>query len=237
MHDFIAGKHVLITGASRGLGRALARAFHGRGAKVSLFSRSAAENDKVRDELGSRAVAFSGTIANDDQRAEALRTFRKAHGPVDVLINNAGIGAYEPFLTNTRPLIRETIETNFLALALLTHEIAEEMVPRRSGHIVNIASDLGRKPLANMAVYTATKHAVVGFSQSLARELRTHGIKSTVLTPGIIDTYFAGNTEGERAGPGALDPVGLAQLVVALVDTAPGLLIDELSVHALGQDF
>jgi short-subunit dehydrogenase len=235
--DPLRDKHVVITGASRGLGRALARSFHARGARVSLFARASTEVEALRQELGERCAAHAGDIRRAADRAAALAHFRSRHGPIDALVNNAGVGAYEPFLTNTAEAIEDTIATNFTALVLLTHAVAAEMVERRRGHLVHVASDLGRRPLANMAVYTATKHAVVGFSQSLARELRTHGVKSTVVNPGIIDTAFGGNVEGSRAGPGALASAELAALIVDAVAMPPHLLVDELSVHALGQDF
>jgi 3-oxoacyl-[acyl-carrier protein] reductase len=105
----------------------------------------------------------------------------------------------------------------------------------RRPHIVNIGSDLGRRPLANMAAYVASKHGLTGFSHSLLRELKGEGIKVSLVNPGIIDTDFGGGQEGSRDEAWSLRPAALATLVLQLVNQPGSMLVDEVSVHPLGQ--
>lgn len=229
--------HIIITGASRGLGRALAELLHKEGARVSLFARNSNDLSALAQSLGERVAIHAGDVSNASDIEAALRTFRAAHGPVDVLINNAGFGSYKPFHEcDIEELVRQ-IDVNVSGLVRWSHAVAGEMIARRSGTMVHVASDLARKPLANMAVYTATKHAVAGFSQSLARELRHHGVRSVLFNPGIINTHFGGNAPRPVAEDWQLDPTDAARAVQFLISQPPGVLIDELAIHPLGQDF
>ena len=230
-------QHVLITGASRGLGAAIAKAFHQRGARVSLFARSQSELDTLAARLGSCAAVYAGDITQRPHLEAALSTFEQIHGPVDVLVNNAGVGAYKPFLDSTPEELTQQIEVNVTGLVHTTHVVAAGMVRRGRGIIFNLASDLARKPLANMAVYAATKHAVAGFSASLTRELKSHGVKVMLINPGIINTHFAGNTPRSQAESWQIDPLELGNLLASLTLLPPNLLVDEFTVHPMGQDF
>ena len=111
----------------------------------------------------------------------------------------------------------------------------EALLGRGRGQVINIGSDLGRRPLANMAAYVASKHGLAGFSHSLLREVKDRGLRVSLVNPGLIDTGFGGGTE--RGGDDArkLSPERLAALVLQLIEQPPTLVVDELSVHPLGQ--
>lgn len=230
-------KHVLVTGASRGLGRACVEHFHAQGARVSMLSRSAEELTAAAAQLGSRVAHFAGDIRAAADRAAAVEHFERVHGPVDVLINNAGVGAYRAFLDCSEEELTEQIATNFTGLVMLTHHVAKSMQARRHGTIVNVASDLARKPLAKMAVYAATKHALAGFSQSLTREMKEHGVRVLLLNPGIINTHFGGQTPRGSAEAWQIDAPALAEVIAFMVTRPAGMLLDEVTVHPAGQDF
>lgn len=230
-------RHVLITGASRGLGRALAHAFHRRGDKVSLLARNGAELTTLQHELGSGSAAYAGDIREASTRTHALKEFEDQFGPVDVLVNNAGIGSYRSFLECDPADLAAQVEVNLTSLILLTHAVAQKMVARRSGVIVNVASDLARKPLAKMAVYTGTKHGLAGFSTSLSRELKEHGVKVILANPGIINTHFGGQTPKATEESWQLKPEEVADAIVFVASQPANVLIDELTIHPLGQDF
>ncbi|MBL8243379.1 MAG: SDR family NAD(P)-dependent oxidoreductase, partial [Rhodanobacteraceae bacterium] len=108
---------------------------------------------------------------------------------------------------------------------------------QRAGHIVNIGSDLARRPLANMAAYVASKHGLAGFSHSLLREVKDAGIKVSLVNPGIIDTGFGGGSEGSRDRAASLHPATLARLILDAVLQPGSVVVDELTVHPAGQDF
>jgi short-subunit dehydrogenase len=166
-----------------------------------------------------------------------------AAGGVDVLVNNAGIGRYAPLAEHSEAELLQTVQVNLaapmqLCLALLP-ALRDSARAGRRPHIVNIGSDLARRPLAHMAAYVATKHALAGFSHSLLRELKGEGIKVSLVNPGIIDTAFGGATEGSKPTAGdqdwALHPAALAALVLQLVAQPGNVVVDELTVHPLGQ--
>ncbi len=234
---FEKNSHVLITGASRGVGRAIARAFHKAGARVSLVARTERDLKKLADELGERCAWFAADLRKPREIDACLEHFRRQFGPVDVLVNNAGVGAYKPFAETSEAEIIETLEIGLTSVVLMTRAVVKEMMERKRGTIIHIASDLGRRPLAKMSVYVAAKHGVVGFSQSLARELKEYGVKSMALTPGIIDSHFGGRAEGQIAEPYALKPETIAQTVLWMASQPAHVILDEVSIHATGQDF
>lgn len=230
--------HVFITGGSRGLGRALARKFHKEGSHVTFIGRTESDLHNLKQELGDRADYWICDLAGDTSHIrETVEKAIAGFGPIDLLINNAGTGRYQSFLEQDYGEIEQIIKVNVTSLICLTRIIADHMKDLGHGEIINIASDLGRRPMANMAVYASTKHAVVGFSQSLARELKEHGLKCMVLAPGIIDTYFGGSEEGDMEEADALQPDQLANVVYYLAHQPEHVLIDELSIHPLNQDF
>jgi short-subunit dehydrogenase len=129
------------------------------------------------------------------------------------------------------------IQVNLTAVIQICHAVLPRLLGQGRGHIVNIGSDLGRRPLANMAAYAAAKHGLAGFSHSLLREVKSAGIKVSLINPGIIDTDFGGGTEGSREGAWSLRPGDLARLIIQVIEQPGSTLVDELSVHPLGQDF
>lgn len=232
----------IVTGASRGLGRHLALQLSERGHRVLAVARDAARLQALA------ASAPPGRIAPcvlDLADAAAIaptmaRALAGLEGPVSGLVNNAGIGAYKPFVDHTEAESLAIVQVNFGAIVQLCHAVVPRLVAQGHGHIVNIGSDLGRRPLANMAVYAASKHAVTGFSHSLLRELKGAGVKVSLVNPGIIDTDFGGGgapLEGTRDAAWSLRPQHLAALVVQLIEQPGSTVIDEITVHPLGQDF
>ena len=129
------------------------------------------------------------------------------------------------------------VNLNLLAPMLLSRAVLPGMVLRRRGLIVNIASDLARRPLANMAPYVATKYGLLGFSDSLLREAKANGIQVSAVLPGIIDTAFNGAQEGSKDEAWALRPGALAAQVAGLFELPENVVIDELVIHPLHQDF
>jgi hypothetical protein len=232
MND-LAGKHVLVTGASRGVGAEVAAMMRSRGARLSLFSRT---GDEERAHADDSVIVFRGDLTRADDTAKALNIFEQRFGPVDILVNNAGYGRYEPFATSSLKVIEQTIAVNFTGLVRLTHAVLPSMIRRKSGLLIHVASDLGRRRLANMAVYTATKHAVVGFSQALARELRPFGIRSTVVLPGLIDSHFGGRNPGDVDPEQALTPEDVARAIIHIAGSPDSILIDEVSLRSRGQE-
>jgi short-subunit dehydrogenase len=233
---------VVVTGASRGLGAALAREFGTRGHRVFLVARDAGELARLAAEVahsqGPDATAWRAHDLRDVNGIELLaRAAEDVLGGVDVLVNNAAIGPYRPFLEDSPQDLHELLALNLEAPMRLTRALLPGMLARGRGHIINIASDLARRPLAQMAPYVASKHGLLGFGASLHRELRGSGVRVTTVMPGVIDSSFNGSVEGSRDRRWALPTTDLAQQVVALAELPATMVIDELVVHPAEGDY
>lgn len=181
---------VLITGASRGLGVDISAALAAHGARLALAARSADELEKVRaslEERGARAIAVPADVSDLDSLRSLVGRVEAELGPIDVLVNNAGIEAVCDFESMPFEEIEAIIRVNVVGLLWLTRLVAPSMVQRRSGHIVNIASVAGITAVPHNTVYSGSKHAVVGISRSLRAELADHGVGVSVVCPGFVE--------------------------------------------------
>ena len=234
-------ENVLVTGASRGLGAALGRELLARGHRVVLTARNevdlAQAVDSLRAEHGDRVNWIAADLSSPAATLALVAQVEQRFGALDGLINNAGIGAWKPLVEWTPQEVIACVNVNLLAPMLLAQAVLPGMLARRRGMIVNIASDLARRPLANMAPYVASKFGLLGFSGSLLREAKAHGIKVSAVLPGIIDTAFNGAREGSKEESWALRAQALAAQVVALFGLPENVVIDELTIHPLHQDF
>lgn len=232
---------ILITGASRGLGKQIAITCAERGYRLALVARNVAELNELADSLHEshqcKAGVFACDLAEPGSPAQCIASVQAAMGPVDVLINNAGIGWYKPFLEHTPEEHERMIAINFTSVVQLTHAALPAMLEKKRGHIINIASDLSHRALGNMAVYTATKHAMRGLSRSLSQELRGQGIKVTQINPGMIDSSFNDSEEGNMDEFEALKTKPLAELIMQVMEQPGHQMVDEIDVHAMGQDY
>lgn len=237
MAESLAGKHYLITGASKGLGRSLAKALHQQGATLSLTARNLAQLEELKRELGGKTTVYGADLGDSSSITAMLNYFRAESGSFDGLINNAGLGWYKPADEYTFQESEQVMNVNFNSLVHVTQAVIPDLKQKRNGQILNIASDLARRPLANFALYTAAKHAVAGYSQSLTRELKSFNIRVMVMTPGLIDTGFGGRNPGDIKPPVALNPDDLADIAVFMLTRPTYVLMDEVSVHPASQDF
>jgi len=229
----------VVTGASRGLGRQLVQQLAERGHRVLAIARDGQRLQTLAAAHAGRVVPLVLDLADAASIAPAMQQALAAETHIAGLVNNAGIGAYKAFVDHTEAESAAIVQVNFTAVVQLCHAVVPRLIAQGHGHIVNIGSDLGRRPLANMAVYAATKHALAGFSHSLLRELKTHGVKVSLVNPGIIDTDFGaqdGQTlEGTRGAAWSLRPAQLATLILQAVEQPGSMVVDEISVHPLGQ--
>jgi short-subunit dehydrogenase len=189
------GKVVLITGASRGLGLALAEEFGNRGAKLALNARDAAELERARARLLELRAAQSEDIftsAHDLRRPEeAVKLVEEttAHfGRIDILVNNAGVITVGPVENQNVQDFRDVMDANFFSGVQCTLAVMPQMLRRRYGRIVNVTSIGGKVAVPHLLPYTASKFAAVGFSEGLNAELRSKGIRVTTVCPGLMRT-------------------------------------------------
>src|SRR3954469_13178219 len=198
----ISGRTVAITGAARGLGLATARELAARGARIAI-------GDLDGDLASVEAAALPGPgphagyalDVTDPESFEKFLTQASELGELDVLINNAGIMPVRAFAEEDALVTRRQVEINILGVTTGTRLALDRMIPRGSGHIVNVASAAGRVAVPGEAVYTATKHAVVGFDEALRVELRGTGVEVSTILPSLAATELASGMRPPRFVP------------------------------------
>lgn len=216
--DNIRGKTIAITGAARGIGFATAKALLKRGARVVIGDRDVAMQESSVASLTSLGPV-SGYPLDVTDRASFETFLDKARtdggGHIDVLINNAGVMPVGPFLEETEQSIRSSLEVNVYGVLTGCQLALPDMVKRRSGHVINIASLSGLIPLPGQVVYVGAKYAVVGLSTSLADEMAPYGVNVSVIMPPFTNTELI---SGTKSG-GAIKPVEPEEIAAAIVKT------------------
>lgn len=225
---------VLITGASRGIGRAIALRLARAGAKTVLAARTVEALHAVAEEIrafGQEPLVVP-TDVTDDQQLETLIASAQAHfGPLDMLINNAGCGSPRTPIHKGRSADWErTLRVNLWATMMLTKLVLPAMIERKSGVIVNLCSLAGLAGKAGEAAYAAAKFGVRGFTQSLFEEVREYGIKVSAIFPGYVDTsLIPPNRRVDRAK--MMSPEDIAAVVYEIVIASPRYCPLEVILH------
>jgi short-subunit dehydrogenase len=189
--ESLEGKSALVTGAGRGIGKAIALSLARSGCRLVLSSRTTAQLEEVQQEIqrsGGTAAVVAADLARDENIEQLVAETRRALGGIDFLINNAGWGKRAPVVRATVEDIDQTLRLNLRAPMLLAKHLVPAMIERGGGAVVNIGSVSGKSGEANGAAYSASKFGLIGFTQSLYEEVREHGIKVAVILPGFVDT-------------------------------------------------
>ncbi|WP_127496094.1 3-ketoacyl-ACP reductase [Paenibacillus glycanilyticus] len=215
----VAGKVALITGAGRGIGRAVAIAFAQEGIHVGLVGRTLDNLHKVAEELkpyGVKVALASADVADLASITAAVESIRSELGAIDILINNAGIGKFGGFMDLTPEDWTNIIDVNVKGVYYTTRAVLPEMIERNTGDIVNIASTAGQRGAPLTSAYTASKAAVIGLSESLMLEVRKNNIRVITLTPSTVATDMAVELKLTDGNPDkVMQPEDLADLIVA----------------------
>jgi len=220
----------LVTGASRGIGRAIAERLARDGYEVVVAARNRAELDEVVAAIGGaggRARALVLDVSDPQAVAAALTGVE-----LDVLVNNAGIGVLKPFVELTADDWQRTIDVNVNALYHVTHAVVQGMIARRTGHICTIGSISGRGAFVGGSCYGATKAFVTSWSESLMLEVRDHGVKVSVVMPGSVTTHFNDHVPSDTDA-WKLRPEDVADTVAHVLATPPNVLVHRVEVRTL----
>jgi 3-oxoacyl-[acyl-carrier protein] reductase len=225
----------LITGATEGIGRATAFALGHAGYRVGVCARTETKVRQLVKELQGAGIEAAGSpadVGNADQTARMVEAITKSLGEVDVLVNNAGVLIARPFEELTLEEWDTTMSTNVRSLFLVTRAVLPGMRARHRGAVVNVASLAGRSGFAGGTAYTASKHAVLGFSRALMQEFRKEGIRVIAICPGSVDTGMLHDQPMLKSNPERiLQPGDVADAILHVVQLPERALVSELDIR------
>lgn len=220
-------KVVLITGASSGIGREIAKLFLLKDYNLILSGRNKDGFDYING--NKNADVILGDITKKETREKLVDLVKNKYKRLDILINNAGISYIQPFEENTEEQLNTIIDINLKAPILLTHELYPLLKEQKSGTIVFINSAAGKQGYANHTLYSASKFALNGFSQSLRLEAKKYGIRVISIHPGGVKTSLYDNLGTKPDIDQYMEPTKLAEIIVYLAETS-GLSPDDISI-------
>jgi NADP-dependent 3-hydroxy acid dehydrogenase YdfG len=236
----IKNKTILITGASKGIGRSLALLLAEKGANLSLVARSEIELLSLKAEievLGSKAEIFVGSVGDEDFVKETVATTLKTFGKIDSIVNNAGFGVFKQAADILTQEWDSIYETNVKGTFLFCREAIPHMKSVGEGHIINVASDVAKRVFDGGSLYCSSKYAQDAFSMALRKEVRKDGIKVSVVYSGLVDTYFHSKVEGDPHQAEYLTSQDMANTITYILEAPKHVVIDELMIHPMSQDY
>ncbi len=213
------GEVALVTGASRGIGRAVALRLAKQGADLVLTGRTKSDLEEVGElfqKEGKKVLVSPGDATKEEDVVATFRQVKEKFGKLDILVNNVGIGAYKPFVETSVKEYNEMLSENLESTFLFTKFAVPMMIERHYGQIITISSQSGKAGYSGEAPYVGTKFFQMGMMESLDRELLPHNIKVCVVCPGSVNTFFAlgaGRTKGDPSLNQYLDAEDVAEAV------------------------
>jgi short-subunit dehydrogenase len=235
----LAGRVAVVTGASRGIGAAVAGRLAGAGAAVAAVARASAELQGVASAIqatGGVAIAVAVDLSELAAADRVMAEVSGRLGPVDILVNNAAIQRFLPALELSVEDFSEQVSVNLVAPFALARAMLPGMVERGGGWIVNIASDLAYRSIATGSAYCASKRGLVALSECLQLEHRAHGIRVTVIMPGAVASGWDGVPSDDASKAGQLRPDDVADAVLWSCTRPADSRVDQVVIHPMTQD-
>ena len=212
----LKGKTAIVTGGTKGIGRAIADALLGEGLSVCISARKQDEIELAVKELGRSTVGFVCDVRDYQQVRTMINYTATELGGLDILVNNAGIGIFETVEDTSAEDFRAVLETNLFGVFYCCHEAIPHMKKRGGGYIINISSLAGANPHPRMAAYNASKFGLNGFSEALMQEVRHDNIKVSYIMPGSVNTEFGSDSPNDEKS-WQLTPQDIARVVIDLL--------------------
>lgn len=233
-------KVCLISGASQGIGEALAFLFAGSGYKVLLLARDRDKLQSICSEIESQngvAHFLAIDLSDTDAMTSILPSFLEQYGTVDVLINNAGLGLFGLMESQTVADYNRVMDLNVKAAFLLTSLVIKGMKEQQKGHVIAVASDVSKRTFAHGSLYCASKYAQEALFSALRKEVRPMGIKVSVVYPGLTNTRFHPEKHPDAVTDRWLTAEQVANAILFIAQTPANVVIDELMIHPLSQEY
>jgi NADP-dependent 3-hydroxy acid dehydrogenase YdfG len=236
----IENKVVLITGASKGIGKAIALSLATMNVSLGLVARSEIELQALQKtilELGSQVIIFVGSVSDEAFVNNTVQAMQQAFGKIDVMINNAGFGIFNTAENTTAAQWDEVFATNTKGTFLFCKAVIAQMKENKNGHIINVASDVAKRTFDGGSLYCASKYAQDAFSSAIRKELRPFEIKVSVVYSGLVDSFFHAETQGSPSHSDWLKNEDMANAIVYIISQPKHVVVDELMIHPLSQPY
>ncbi|MEJ2903750.1 3-ketoacyl-ACP reductase [Pedobacter panaciterrae] len=217
--ESLKGKNAIITGAGKGIGKAMAIALAQEGVNIGLMARTISDLQILAEELkqyGVKTAIATVDVSDIENVNDAVTKVKSELGVIDILINNAGTASFGPFLELEPSRWEEIVKVNLFGAYYTTRAVLPEMIERKTGDIINISSTAGKNGAAVTSAYSASKFGLIGMSESLMQEVRKHNIRVSTLLPSTIATDMAKDLKLTDGNPDkVMQPEDFAELVVA----------------------
>lgn len=227
----LTGKNALVTGAGKGIGRAVAIALAQEGVNVALLARTKSQLQEVAEEiekLGVKAVVVAADVADRTAVEAAVGQALAELGTLDILINNAGIGTFAKLVDMDPAEWEKIIQVNLMGTYYTTRAVLPQMIARETGDIINIASTAGQRGAATTSAYSASKFAILGLTESLMQEVRKQNIRVSALTPSTVATELAISNKLTDGNPDkVMQPEDLAEFIISQLKLNRRIFIKE----------
>ncbi|GAB3985435.1 SDR family oxidoreductase [Spirosoma daeguense] len=238
----VENKTVIISGASRGIGRATAMMLAHHGANVVVTARNAdelkaLEKEATEGHVRGKIVAVPGDVSSETDMANVVKTTIDQFHHIDIIINNAGYGVFKNIDEISVTEWDDLMATNVKGTFLLTKAALPILKAQRSGHIVVVASDVAKRTFAGGALYTASKYAQEAFTGALRKEVRPYNIKVTGVYSGLVDSNFHAEGHRQESRGSWLKNEDMAESMLFIVSRPAHVVIDEFMIHPLSQEY
>lgn len=231
----LKGKTAIVTGAGKGIGKAIALALAGQGTEVAVVARTFKDVQEVQRQiemLGRKSLAIQADVGEEEGVKRLVRETAKTFGKVDILVNNAGVGYFARVMELAVQDFDEMFSTNVRGVFLCTKAVLPHMIKQHSGDIVNIASLAGRNAFVGGAGYAATKWALIGFARSLMLEVREYDIRVITICPGSVDTDFDRRSSAQAKEKSRIPKAeDIAQIVVDALLMPRNVMVSEVDIR------
>ena len=240
MENCLKNKRAIITGASGGIGKAIALALASEGANLAILGRNVEKLSQIAQEIekfsGCKPVLLPGDITSAEYIDNTVKEAVNRLGGVDILINNAGVAHSTPFEEISEKQYDEIMGANVKGPFMLCQKCLPHLKKSDCGTIINIASVTAHKGYPLQSVYTASKHALIGFSKSLAKEVFEEGVRVHVISPGGVYTDMIKTSRPDLTSDGMIVPEDIADIILFILKHRGNAVIDEISVHRAAKE-